>query len=239
MIGNYFYITLFVRVQSTQIGVIMNNTMKCMKLDLMLLKPYLKSMGLVLLVPLLFPVFIGSLFEGLSFAVTIMAMTTAYTFSIAEKNNLDRFYGFLPIKDKNLVMGRYLAIFIIGLLSLLFEVIAQVLILSLVLSAMPSVQEILESFSICALLFCIYAGFQIPGYYKYGSIKGKVFMFIPTVGFLLIYGVINLLNGNAAVPAVDFLKNTGILVIFAFVLIILIIAASAMMSTKIVKRAKN
>ena len=63
----------------------MNPAMKCMKLDFMLLKPYAKSVLLVLLVPLMFPFFTGSLLEGLSFGVTVMAMTTAYTFSISEK----------------------------------------------------------------------------------------------------------------------------------------------------------
>ena len=68
----------------------MNPAMKCMKLDFMLLKPYAKSVLLVLLVPLMFPFFTGSLLEGLSFGVTVMAMTTAYTFSISEKNGMER-----------------------------------------------------------------------------------------------------------------------------------------------------
>lgn len=78
----------------------MNLSMKCMKLDYLLLKPYLKSMLLVLLVPLLITFFTGTLFEGLSFAATVMAMTTGYTFSVVEKNSMERFYGFLPAKKK-------------------------------------------------------------------------------------------------------------------------------------------
>ena len=31
----------------------------------------------------------------------------------------------------------------------------------------------------------LYTVFQIPGYYKYGSIKGRVFMYIPVAGFLV------------------------------------------------------
>lgn len=33
-------------------------------------------------------------------------------------------------------------------------------------------------------LFALYTVFQIPGYYKYGAIKGRVFMYIPVAGFL-------------------------------------------------------
>lgn len=94
----------------------MNPAMKCMKLDFMLLKPYVKSVLLVLLVPLMFPFFTGSLLEGLSFGVTVTAMTTAYTFSISEKNGMERFYGFLPVGRGSLVAGRYLAVFGIGYL---------------------------------------------------------------------------------------------------------------------------
>lgn len=88
----------------------MNPAMKCMKLDFMLLKPYAKSVLLVLLVPLMFPFFTGSLLEGLSFGVTVTAMTTAYTFSISEKNGMERFYGFLPVGRGSLVAGRYLSL---------------------------------------------------------------------------------------------------------------------------------
>ena len=34
-------------------------------------------------------------------------------------------------------------------------------------------------------LFALYTVFQIPGYYKFGSIKGRVFMYIPVAGFLV------------------------------------------------------
>lgn len=82
----------------------MTYIMKCMKLDYLLLKPYFKSMMLVLFVPLLITFFTGTLFEGLSFSATVMAMTTGYTFSVVEKNSLSRFYGFLPTKKGHLSM---------------------------------------------------------------------------------------------------------------------------------------
>ena len=51
----------------------------------------------------------------------------------------------------------------------------------------PSGGDLLSSLLLGMLLFTIYAGVQLPGYYKYGSIRGKIFMFIPTVGFLVFY----------------------------------------------------
>ncbi|MCC0782042.1 ABC-2 transporter permease [Clostridioides sp. ES-S-0108-01] len=216
----------------------MNYTIKCMKLDLLLLKPYLKSMLLVLLVPLLITFFTGTLFEGLSFAATVMAMTTGYTFSVVEKNNLDRFYGFLPVKRNALVLGRYLIIFLTGFAALVFTLLVQVIILNFKTSA-PSPQEIVVSFLSCAALFCIYACVQIPGYYRFGSIKGKMFMFIPTVGFLLFYYLVKLLTENKVNSTLNFVPNNMVLIIGAIGMMVLIVAISAIISTRIVEKGNH
>lgn len=209
-----------------------------MKLDILLLKPYLKSICLVLLVPILITFFTGTLFDGLSFASTVMAMTTGYTFSITEKNSLDRFYGFLPVKRKYLVIGRYMTIFLTGLLSLLFTIVIQTVILRF-RSIIPSFSEIFNSLLICSLLFSIYAGVQIPGYYRFGSIKGKMFMFIPTVGFLLFYYIAGVLSDNNLIPSMSLISNPVSVSVFIFLLIAVIITASAYISIRIVKNAIN
>ncbi|AXU70729.1 ABC-2 transporter permease [Clostridioides difficile] len=214
----------------------MSYTIKCMKLDLLLLKPYLKSMLLVLLVPLLITFFTGTLFEGLSFAATVMAMTTGYTFSVVEKNNFDRFYGFLPVKRNALVLGRYLIVFSTGFAALVFTLLVQVIILNFKVLA-PSLQEIVGSFLLCAVLFCIYASVQIPGYYRFGSIKGKMFMFIPTVGFLLFYYLVKLLTENTANSTLNFVPNNVVLIIGAIGIMVLIVAISAIISTRIVEKS--
>lgn len=213
----------------------MNYIIKCMKLDLLLLKPYLKSMMLVLLVPLMITFFTGTLFEGLSFTSAVMAMTTGYTFSVVEKNNLSRFYGFLPVKKTALVKGRYLIIFIMGFIALTITLVVQAAILSMK-NALPDIQEILGNFLLCAVLFCIYAGVQIPGYYRYGSIKGKMFMFIPTVGFLLFYYIVRIYTDNAGSLQFNYFINPFIAAIFALGLIALLISLSTLVSTKIVEK---
>lgn len=215
----------------------MNPMIKCMKLDYMLLKPYFKSLLLVLAAPLVFPVFSGSrsLFEGLSFAATILAMTTVYTFAIAEKNNLERFYGFLPVGRSSMVAGRYLAIYIMSFFFILLETAAQVLLLVLVKSTVPKPAEVLGSMLTCILLFCVYTGVQLPGYYKYGSIKGKMLMFIPTAGSLVFFYVIGMLGIRMdTVPAV--FQNPAILVTGAFLLIFAVTVGSASVSMKIVAK---
>lgn len=213
----------------------MQETLKCTRLDLLLLKPYLKSMCLVLLVPLLITFFTGTLFEGLFFAATVLAMTTGYTFSIVEKNQLNRFYGFLPVKRNALVFGRYLTIFLSGFAALLFTLAIQTVILTYKAQA-PAFQELLLSVLVCACMFCIYAGVQIPGYYRFGSIKGKMFMFIPTVGFLLFYYLVRLLIGDTGSLQLPWMQNYTAILVCTVLFMALVIAVSAAISTKIIAK---
>lgn len=215
----------------------MNLTVKCMKLDYLLLKPYLKSMLLVVLVPLLITFFTGTLFEGLSFAATVMAMTTGYTFSVVEKNNMERFYGFLPSKKSALVIGRYLVIFLMGLLALLVTLGVQAIILYFKNCAV-TLPEMVGTFLFCTILFCIYTGIQIPGYYRYGSIKGKMFMFIPTVGFLLFYYIVRLFMGDIDSFNLSFNTNSAMLLLGGAGVIMLIMILSAAASIHIVQKRR-
>lgn len=213
----------------------MKSMMKCMKLDLLLLKPYVNSILLVMLIPLLLTFFTGTFFEGLSFAATVMAMTTGYTFSVAEKNNLDRFYGFLPVKKKELVLGRYAAVCLTGFAALFLIMLGQTALLS-IKGAAPSAVPALRTFLLCLTLFSVYAGVQMPGYYRFGSIKGKMFVFVPTVGYLLFYYVGRLLNADGRKHFQIPVPGNAALAAGAVCLILLILSASAAVSVKIYKR---
>ena len=45
-----------------------------------------------------------------------IAMTTGYTFSVTEKNSMERLYGILPVKKSEMVMGRYLFVVVLGVI---------------------------------------------------------------------------------------------------------------------------
>ena len=47
-----------------------------------------------------------------------IAMTTGYTFSVTEKNSMERLYGILPVKKSEMVMGRYLFVIVLGIIAL-------------------------------------------------------------------------------------------------------------------------
>ena len=97
----------------------MSNILKSTKLDIALVKPYFKTICFTLLLPIVFAAINRSLLTGVSFAMCFIAMTTGYTFSITEKNSMDRLFGILPVRKSELVIGRYVFVLAMGLLSLI------------------------------------------------------------------------------------------------------------------------
>ena len=97
----------------------MSNVIKSAKLDFSLLKPYLKTMCFVMLFPTFFAAINRSLMVGVSFAMYFIAMMTGYSFTISEKNSMERLYGILPVRKSEIVIGRYIYIIIMGLIALI------------------------------------------------------------------------------------------------------------------------
>ena len=163
----------------------MNDILKAARLDFFLVRQYLKSMLIILLYPMIIIVINKALLNGISFGICFLSMTSSYPFSISEKNGMNRLYGLLPVSRKSLVLGRYLYSCMVGLLSLTFFLLVCPLVLRALGTAVaPS--EILLAALTGLLLFTVFTAFLLPGFYKYGSIKGRFFMFIPAVVFIAI-----------------------------------------------------
>ncbi len=191
----------------------MNNILNAARLDAALVKPYFRSICFTLLLPLVFTAINRSLFTGVSFAMCFIAMTSGYTFSIAEKNNMDRLFGILPVQKSSLVLGRYLFILAMGLLALT--------------AALAGL-----------FLFTLYTVFQIPGYYRLGSIRGRVFMYIPVAGFLAILLFFRgPQTGSSALAAA--LRSPASLAVFVIALTIIMYAASIIASIRIVRQKES
>ena len=80
----------------------MANIIKAMKLDFDLVKVYVKAICFTLLIPVVFAIINRSLMTSVSFATCFIAMASGYTFSISEKNGMERLYGILPITKKRI-----------------------------------------------------------------------------------------------------------------------------------------
>ena len=83
-------------------------------------------------------------------------------------------------------------------------------------------------------LFALYTVFQIPGYYKYGAIKGRVFMYIPVAGFLATLFFLPKMPADN--PIVTTVVSSPVLLIgLVLVLIVVMYAVSIWLSIRIME----
>ena len=211
----------------------MSNILKATKLDFSLVKPYVKVIGFTMLLPIVFAAINRSLLTGVSFAMCFIAMTAGYTFSITEKNSMERLYGILPVKKSEMVIGRYLFVLTLGSLALVISLITH----PIVLRAMGETVGVFDIFSAAIgglFLFTLYTVFQIPGYYKFGSIKGRVFMYIPVAGFLVTLFLLPKLPADN--PLINAIASSPVLLLtLAIALVVVMYAVSIWFSVQIMK----
>lgn len=213
----------------------MNHILKTASLDFALLKPYMKAICFVLLAPAAYTLLSRSLTSGVAFAMCVMSMSSSYTFAVSEKNGMERLYGILPVSKKHLVLGKYLCVCCMGLLAIFVSLVLQPLVLRS-LSIPVSSAEILRTGLMGAVMFILYIAFQIPGYYKYGSIKGRVFMYIPVAGFVLISFFFGSTNSPLIPALITLLSSPFMTVALALLLMIVMLTASISISLNILQK---
>ena len=212
----------------------MSNIWKSAKLDFSLVKPYVKTICFTMVLPVVFAAINRSLLTGISFAMCFIAMTTGYTFSITEKNSMERLYGILPIRKSDMVIGRYIFIIIMGLTALIFSLIAHPVILT-ILGESISIFDYISAAVIGIFLFALYTVFQLPGYYKLGSIKGRVFMYIPVAGFLITLLLITKSPVGESKLLFTIFNSPVLLMLLTIIFVIVMYIVSILVSIKILK----
>ena len=211
----------------------MSNMLKATRLDFSLVRPYFKVIGFTMLLPIAFAAINRSILTGVSFAMCFIAMTTGYTFSITEKNSMERLYGILPVKKSEMVIGRYLFVLALGALALVVSLITQPIVLRVIGETVEKV-DIISAAIGGLFLFALYTVFQIPGYYKFGSIKGRVFMYIPVAGFLATLFLLPKIPMDNSI--ITTLSNSPVLlIVLVIVLVVVMYAVSILFSIRIMK----
>lgn len=212
----------------------MRDIWRTTKLDFSLIRPYVKTICFTMILPVVFAAINRSLLTGVSFAMCFIAMTTGYTFSIVEKNAMERLYGILPVRKSDLVVGRYIFITIMGLTALIFSLIVHPVILTF-LGVPISAAEFAGAATIGIFLFALYTVFQLPGYYKLGSIKGRVFMYIPVAGFLATLLLIAKIPAGEGRLLSAVIHSPVLLMLSAVIFVAAMYAISILVSIKILK----
>ena len=206
----------------------MNEIVKAVKLDFSLIKPYMKTLLFIMAFPVVFAVINRSLVNGISFAMSFISMTAGYTFSISEKNGMERLYGILPVSKKHMVIGRYLYTCMMGLLTLMISLIVHPFVLRVLGAAVSSV-DIIAAAITGIILFSLYTVFLLPGYYKYGAIKGRIFIFVPAAGYLVVLAFVYLF-GLTGSPVLSSIVSSPLI----FTIVVLLICIMAFLLSVIV-----
>lgn len=212
----------------------MNETLKAARLDFSLVRPYMKNILFTMAFPVVFAVINRSLLNGVSFAMSFISMTSGYTFSISEKNGMERLYGILPVSRRHMVIGRYLYTCTMGLLTLMISLIVQPIILY-VLGEAVSFVDIFAATITGIILFSVFTVFLLPGYYKYGAIKGRLFMFVPAAGYLAVLMFVSTFGftGNRVLAAI--ISSPHMFVIVVLLICIMAFLLSIIVSIRILQ----
>jgi len=158
-------------------------------LDFYTLKPYKKSIILLIVIGLILGLTLKSLSVLPAIFMMWLVMYMSYPFSIAEKNGMDTLYATLPLRRRDIVIGRFAFVLLMEFITIAF-----VLLLSLLLSnlfPLPMEQSMGEAlFSLCVLsaVFSLLVAIQYPLYFKLGYTKAKLFTYIPFLLILMLIG---------------------------------------------------
>ena len=215
----------------------MNNVIKMVKLDISLIKPYSKSLLIVFLTPLIVIFSIQDIISGIIFCMSIIAMTSSYTFSIAEKNDLNRLYGLLPITKKDIVTGRYMFSALTGVVAALFGVVMNVAVLTFTKKSF-SYEDLVIALSVGLMLYTLFTAIQLPGFFKFGAIKGRFITFIPFLGMFLVGVIAKGVNPESLqnLPDIAVLNNVSAFFAVSILLDIVIYGISMGITQKLYDR---
>ena len=178
----------------------MTNSLKMVKLDFFTMKSQLASYAVIVLFVLLFG-FMGSSITLICInCAWFVALMSTTIFATQEKNNLNRLYGSLSLKLKDIVLGRYIFTVMSFVLSF---IVAIVLFFGLTLFQGYSftLYDVFLSFGVSFLIFSAIVGMQMPIFFKMGYIKARVWIFIPfagVIGLVVLFGVVKGLSGIIA-----------------------------------------
>ncbi|EPR10017.1 ABC-2 transporter permease [Ruminiclostridium papyrosolvens] len=215
----------------------MTNIIKIVKLDFALIKPYIKIILIALVSPLIIMFTMKDIISGTLFCMCMMAMTSGYTFSVAEKNDLSRLYGLLPISRNDIVTGKYVFIIIEGLILNLLGVSANAIILNILKVKFTS-SDILIGISVGLITYAFFTAIQLPFFFKFGGIKGRFFSFLPFLGIFSISEVAKRMSPDklAELSSIAIINNPYGLLIISILFSIIVYSISGGISQKIYSR---
>ena len=159
----------------------MKNIKALLKLDFRLLAPYWKwwllFLGISLLIGIINRNGIAFMFSLILFAGTMMA----FPFESTDKSNLSILYAILPTNRKSMVVSRYIFMLLTMAVALAVGLVGGLIIDASFWRIGWGGNIIAPAIALSFALYMVAVGFQTPFFYRFGYIKGRIFMWIPII----------------------------------------------------------
>lgn len=166
----------------------MSGFLKMTKLDFYTIKPQLAAyLSLVLIIVM---------FEFMDSSVIVLCMTGAWyvalmsstIFAMQEKNSLERLYGSLSVGLRDIVLGRYVFVFLNYFISFLMIILLHSG-FALFQNKALEVSDMMLGLSASFLAFSVITGVQMPLYFKLGYAKAKVWSMVPFMAVMALIAI--------------------------------------------------
>jgi ABC-2 type transport system permease protein len=166
----------------------MNKTASFVRLDFCTLKPYIRSIYLLIAIGLIIGISSQSLSTLSAIIMMGLMIQMSYPFSIGEKNGMDTLYATLSLRRRNVVVGRYAFAFLTEFVAVIFIVLLSLL-FSNMFSMNSSLSEILFPLCLLSFLFSLMVAVQYPIFFKLGYTKAKSFTYVPLLLIFMFIGL--------------------------------------------------
>ncbi len=206
--------------------------------DLCVLKNQMKTLLLVLAFFIIFSIINEDATFILFLVPFYMIMILITTFNYDEFNKWDSYCNSLPLSRKEIVKSKYILFNATSLIALILGILASFIIPSFIENT--TFESLFASIIGVAFGICLVISLLIPFYYKFGSSKGRIMLFLCIVILALLIGAItslDIFNNKELMNIINSLNNLslGMFTLLLIILTVIIMSISYYISVRIYK----
>ena len=206
--------------------------------DLCVLKNQMKTLLLVLAFFIIFSIINEDATFILFLVPFYMIMILITTFNYDEFNKWDSYCNSLPLSRKEIVKFKYILFNATSLIVLILGILASFIIPSFIENT--TFESLFASIIGVAFGICLVISLLIPFYYKFGSSKGRIVLFLCIVILALLIGAItslDIFNNKELMNIINSLNNLnlGMFTLLLIILTVIIMSISYYISVRIYK----
>ena len=206
--------------------------------DLCVLKNQMKTLLLVLAFFIIFSIINEDATFILFLVPFYMIMILITTFNYDEFNKWDSYCNSLPLSRKEIVKSKYILFNATSLIVLIVGILSSLIIPNFIENT--TFESLFASIIGVAFGICLVISLLIPFYYKFGSSKGRIMLFLCIVILALLIGMItnlDIFNNKELMNLLNSLNNLslGMITLLLIILTSIVMSISYYISVRIYK----